>query len=54
MKLFTIGYASKSAKEMIELLKRNNVRKVLDIRLKNANSYCFYTHKFVVNEIHNI
>ena len=45
MKLFTIGYAQKSAKEMFEILKRNQVRKVLDVRLKNANSYCFYTHK---------
>ena len=45
MKLFTIGYTKKSAKEMFEILKRNNVRKVIDIRLKNANGYCFYTHK---------
>ena len=45
MKLFTIGYTQKSAKEMFEILKRNNVRKVIDIRLKNANSYCFYTFK---------
>lgn len=45
MKLFTIGYAQKSAKELFEILKRNQVRKVYDVRLKNANSYCFYTHK---------
>ena len=45
MKLFTIGYAQKSAKELFDILKRNQVRKVIDVRLKNANSYCFYTHK---------
>lgn len=45
MKLFTIGYVGKSAKEMFDILRRNGVRKVIDIRLENANSYCFYTHK---------
>ena len=45
MKLFTVGYAQKSAKELFDILKRNGVRKVIDIRLKNANSYYFYTHK---------
>ncbi|MBQ9336898.1 MAG: DUF488 domain-containing protein [Lentisphaeria bacterium] len=45
MKLFTIGYTQKSAEELFGILKRHNVRKVFDVRLKNANSYCFYTHK---------
>ena len=45
MKLFTIGYAQKSAEELFEVLIKNNVVKVIDVRLKNANSYCFYTHK---------
>ena len=45
MKLFTIGYAQKSAEELFDILKQNQVRKVIDVRLKNANSYCFYTHK---------
>ena len=45
MKLFTIGYTQKSAEELFNTLKKNNVRKVFDVRLKNANSYCFYTHK---------
>ena len=31
MKLFTIGYAQKSAKELFDTLKRNGVRKVLDV-----------------------
>ena len=45
MKLFTISYAQKSAKELFDILKRNQVRTVIDVHLKNANSYCFYTHK---------
>ena len=45
MKLFTIGYTQKTAKELFDLLRRNGVKKVIDIRLENANSYCFYTHK---------
>ena len=45
MKLFTIGYTQKTAKELFDILKKNNVKKVFDVRLKNANGYCFYTHK---------
>ena len=45
MKLFTIGTSKKSAEQLFNLLKRNNVKKVIDVRLKNANSYCFYTFK---------
>ena len=45
MKLFTIGYTQKSAEAFFETLLQNNVVKVIDVRLYNANSYCFYTHK---------
>ena len=45
MRLFTIGYAQKSAEELFEVLIKNNVVKVIDVRLKNANRNCFYTHK---------
>ena len=45
MKLYTIGYSGKTAEELFGILIENKVRKVIDIRLKNANSYCFYTHK---------
>ena len=31
MKLFTIGYAQKSAKELFDTLKRNEARKVLEV-----------------------
>ena len=45
MKLYTIGYKGKNAKELFGILSKNNIRKVLDVRLKNANIYCLYTHK---------
>lgn len=45
MKLFTIGCAQKSAEELFTILKNNNVQKVLDVRLKNGDCYCYYTHK---------
>jgi len=45
MKLFTIGCSKNSAEELFNILKKNDVRKVPDVRLKNANSCCFYTHK---------
>ena len=45
MKLFTIGYAQKSAKEFFEILYKNKVQKVIDVRLQNATRTCFYTHK---------
>ena len=45
MKLYTIGYTGKSAEKLFGILTENKVRKVIDIRLKNPNSYCFYTHK---------
>lgn len=45
MKLYTIGYKGKNAKELFGILSENKVRKVLDVRRKNADCYCFYTHK---------
>ncbi|TYP47663.1 DUF488 family protein [Thermosediminibacter litoriperuensis] len=35
MKIFTIGFTKKSAKEFFELLKKNKISTLLDIRLKN-------------------
>jgi len=35
--LFTIGYAQKSLKEFVTLLKINNIEKLIDIRLKNKS-----------------
>ena len=45
MRLFTIGYAQKSAEKLFDILIKNNVVKVIDVRLENANRNCFYTHK---------
>lgn len=45
MKLYTIGYKGKKAEELFGILTENKVRKVIDVRLKNANNFCYYTHK---------
>ena len=36
IKLFTIGFTKKSAKQFFELLKRNGVEKLVDIRINKA------------------
>jgi uncharacterized protein (DUF488 family) len=35
--LYTIGFTKKTAKRFFELLKKNNVKKVIDIRLNNKS-----------------
>jgi len=35
--LYTIGFTKKTAKQFFELLKKNNVKKVIDIRLNNKS-----------------
>lgn len=37
MKVYTIGSSNKSAKQFFELLKKNNIQKVIDIRLKHQS-----------------
>ena len=37
MRLFTIGFAKKTAEEFFELLMKNGVIKVIDIRLNNKS-----------------
>ncbi len=37
MKLFTIGFTKKSAEEFFESLKKNNVKKLIDIRLNTKS-----------------
>jgi uncharacterized protein (DUF488 family) len=37
MKVYTIGFAKKSAEKFFELLIKNNVKKVVDIRLNNTS-----------------
>lgn len=37
LKIYTIGFTKKNAEEFFELLSKNNVKKLLDIRLNNAS-----------------
>lgn len=37
MKIYTIGSGKKSAKQFFELIRKNNIQKVIDIRLKNQS-----------------
>lgn len=43
MKVYTIGFTSKSAEEFFNLLKENNVKKVIDIRLNNKSQLAGFT-----------
>ncbi len=36
-KIYTIGFTKKSAEEFFNILKKNNVKKVIDIRLNNTS-----------------
>ena len=41
--LYTIGFAGKSAEQFFALLRRNNVRKILDVRLFNRSQLAGFT-----------
>ncbi len=41
--LFTIGFAKKSAKEFFQLLKKNGINRVIDIRLNNTSQLAGFT-----------
>jgi uncharacterized protein (DUF488 family) len=43
MKLYTIGFTKKSAKDFFTLLKKSNVKKLIDIRLNNASQLAGFT-----------
>ncbi len=43
--VFTIGFAKKSAREFFEILRREGVRKVVDIRLNNVSQLAGFTKK---------
>ncbi len=45
IKLFTVGFAGKSAKEFFHKLERSGVRRVVDIRLNNASQLAGFTKK---------
>lgn len=43
MKIYTIGFTQKSAEEFFELIKRNNISILLDIRLNNKSQLAGFT-----------
>lgn len=55
MKIYTIGFTKKSAKEFFELLKRNDIVQVIDIRLNNTSQLAGFTKKddlkYFLNEL---
>lgn len=56
--IYTIGYTQKSASDFFSLLEKNNISKVLDIRLNNTSQLAGYTKKedlrFFLSKICNI
>ncbi len=44
MNLFTIGFSQKSAKEFFNILKSNNVIRLIDIRLNNKSQLAGFTN----------
>lgn len=45
MKLYTIGFTKKGAETFFETLKENDVRNVLDIRLRNNTQFAGFTKR---------
>ncbi|NIP66580.1 DUF488 family protein [Candidatus Bathyarchaeota archaeon] len=45
MRIFTIGFARKSAEEFFKLLKQNEIQRLIDIRLRNTNQLAGFTKK---------
>ncbi len=45
IKLFTIGYAGKNAREFFAILKQANIRKVVDVRLYNTSQLAGFTKR---------
>jgi len=43
IKLFTIGYTKKSAQQFFELLKKNQIKRVVDIRLNNKGVFAGFS-----------
>ncbi len=57
MKVFTIGFTKKSAQKFFDLLKDNNIRLLVDIRLNNSSQLAGFTKgndlKYFLKEICN-
>src|SRR5512136_1835983 len=45
MKLYTIGFAQKSAQQFFELLRQNHVRRLVDIRLRPSGQLAGFARK---------
>ena len=58
MKVYTIGFTKKSAKQFFELLKLHKINKLFDIRLNNSSQLAGFTKgedlKFFLKEIGDI
>ena len=58
MRLYTIGFTKKNAREFFTLLKKNKVKQIIDIRLNNTSQLAGFSKgedlKFFLNEFCNI
>lgn len=58
MKLFTVGFTRKSAREFFDLMRRAGVKRVLDVRLHNVSQLAGFTKRddlaFFLKEIADI
>ena len=45
VKVFTIGYAGKNAREFFAILKQSGIRKVIDVRLYNTSQLAGFTKR---------
>lgn len=58
MRLYTIGFTKKSAEDFFGLLKKNNIKTVLDIRLNNSNQLAGFSKsrdlKYFLSKILNV
>lgn len=58
MRIYTIGFTQKDARTFFELLRKNNIRTVLDVRLNNLSQLAGYTKandlKYLLKEILNV
>lgn len=58
IRVYTIGFVKKNAKEFFEILKKNGIKKIIDIRLNNNSQLAGFTKKedleYFLKEIANI
>ncbi|GAB4414470.1 MAG: hypothetical protein OHK0032_10550 [Thermodesulfovibrionales bacterium] len=57
MKIYTIGYTKKTAEEFFNILKRHNIRQIVDVRENNSSQLAGFTKKedfkFFITEVLN-